>query len=204
MRVGSLWGGTFRKGPGYIWKIVRDGSVQHWTDLPDAVFINSCTLDPNRHTLLACESLMGRILAINLGAPGRWSAWLTDGRLKPNHPQFPGAPTASRFGTAGPGSPLWTEPHSAHTVVADGRPGPIETAATQVFADDFASATSGSLYIATHPEQTVFRLDAAGNRTTVAGPTKGAVGTTACALGRAPEDENALYVTTDGRSGRAV
>ena len=123
MRVGSLWeGGTFRKGPGYIWKIVRDGSVQHWTDLPDAVFINSCTLDPNRHTLLACESLMGRILAINLGAPGRWSAWLTDGRLKPNHPQFPGAPTASRFGTAGPGSASRMEPHSAHTVEADGRP----------------------------------------------------------------------------------
>ena len=39
---GSLWatGGTFREGPGYIWKIGPDGSVQHWTDLPDAVFIN--------------------------------------------------------------------------------------------------------------------------------------------------------------------
>jgi sugar lactone lactonase YvrE len=80
----------------------------------------------------------------------------------------------------------------------DGRPGPIETAATHVLADDFAFGASGSLYIATHPEQTVFRLDAAGNRTIVAGPKQGAVGTTACAFGRAPGDENALYVTTDG------
>jgi sugar lactone lactonase YvrE len=90
---GSLWatGGTFRKGPGYIWKIGRDGSVQHWTDLPDAVFMNGCTLHPNGQTLLACESLTGRILAIDLREPGRWSAWLTDERLKPNHPQFPGA-----------------------------------------------------------------------------------------------------------------
>jgi sugar lactone lactonase YvrE len=80
----------------------------------------------------------------------------------------------------------------------DGHPGPIETAATHVLADDFAFGASGSLYIATHPEQTVFRLDAAGNRTTVAGPKQGAVGTTACAFGRAPGDENGLYVTTDG------
>ena len=65
-------------------------------------------------------------------------------------------------------------------------------------ADDFAFGASSSLYIATHPEQTVFRLDAAGNRTTVAGPEQGAVGTTACAFGRAPGDENALSVTTDG------
>ena len=62
----------------------------------------------------------------------------------------------------------------------------------------FAFGASSSLYIATHPEQTVFRLDAAGNRTTVAGPEQCAVGTTACAFGRAPGDENALYVTTDG------
>ncbi len=44
----------------------------------------------------------------------------------------------------------------------------------------------------------MFRLHAAGNRTTVAGPKQGAVGTTACAFGRAPGDENVLYVTTDG------
>ena len=43
----------------------------------------------------------------------------------------------------------------------------------------------------------MFRLDAAGTRTTVAGPKQGAVGTTACAFGRAPGDENVLYVTTD-------
>jgi sugar lactone lactonase YvrE len=81
---------------------------------------------------------------------------------------------------------------------SDGHPGPIETAATHVLADDFAFGASGSLYIATHPEQTVFRLHAAGSRTTVAGPKQGAVGTTACAFGRAPGDENVLYVTTDG------
>ena len=196
----SLWatGGTFRKGPGYIWKIGRDGSVQHWTDLPDAVFMNGCTLHPNGHTLLACESLTGRILAIDLREPGRWSAWLTDERLKPNHPQFPGANGIKiRDGWA------WISVSGRRLILRtplqpDGRPGPIETAATHVLADDFAFGASGSLYIATHPEQTVFRLDAAGKRTTVAGPDEGAVGATACAFGRMPGDQNTLYVTTDG------
>ena len=77
---GTLWatGGTFREGPGYTWKIGPDGSVQHWT----AVFINGCTLHENGHTLLACESVTGRIPAIDLREPGRWSGWLTDERVR--------------------------------------------------------------------------------------------------------------------------
>jgi hypothetical protein len=80
----------------------------------------------------------------------------------------------------------------------DGSLGSIQTAATHVLGDDFAIGASASLYIATHPEQTVVRLDPAGNRVTIAGPNEGAVGATACAFGRAPGDRNALYVTTDG------
>jgi sugar lactone lactonase YvrE len=175
---GSLWttGGTFREGPGY----------------------NGCTLHPDGHTLLACESLTGQILAIDLREPGHWSAWLTDERLKPNHPWFPGANGIKiRNGWA------WISISGGRLILRtplqpNGRSGSIQTAATHVLCDDFAIGASGSLYIATHPEQTVVRLDPAGNRTTVAGPNEGAVGATACAFGRAPGDRNALYVTTDG------
>jgi sugar lactone lactonase YvrE len=160
--------------------------------------MNGCTLHPNGHTLLACESLTGRILAVDLREPGRWSAWLTDDRLKPNHPQFPGA-----NGIKLRGGWVWISVSGRRLLLRtpvqpDGRPGPLETAATQVLADDLAFGASGALYIATHPEQTVVRLDAAGTRTTVAGPQQGAVGATACAFGCAPGDEHALYVTTDG------
>jgi hypothetical protein len=65
-------------------------------------------------------------------------------------------------------------------------------------AGDFAFGISGSVYITTHPEHTLVRLNPSGARTTLAGPEEGMVGSTACAFGRAPGDENALYVTTDG------
>jgi sugar lactone lactonase YvrE len=181
---GALWatGGTFREGPGYVWKIGPDGSARHWTDLPDAVFMNGCTLHPDGRWLLACESLTGRILAVDLREPGQWSAWLTDERLEPNHPRFPGANGIKiRDGW------VWIS-NSGRRVMLRARMQP----------DDFAIGVSGSIYIATHPEQTVCRLDEAGSRTTVAGPKQGAVGDTACAFGRAPGDERALYVTTDG------
>src|SRR5260370_37472717 len=147
--------------------------------------MNGCSLHPKCHGLLACESLTGRILTIDLREPGRWSAWLTDERLKPNPPQFAGDHGIKvRDGSA------WISVSGRRLILRtplqrDGRPGPIETAATHVLADDFAFGASGSLYIATHPEQTVFRLDAAGNRTTVAGAREGGGGSTRPARARA-------------------
>jgi sugar lactone lactonase YvrE len=80
----------------------------------------------------------------------------------------------------------------------DGSSGTLQPAAENLRADDFAFAESGALYIATHPAQTVLRLGTDGTRSTIAGPRDGAVGSTACAFGRAPTDTHALYVTTNG------
>jgi hypothetical protein len=80
----------------------------------------------------------------------------------------------------------------------DGSAGEIEIAATHLSADDFAFGISGAVYITTHPEHTLVRIESSGARTTFAGPEQGMVGSTACAFGRAPGDEEALYVTTDG------
>src|SRR5215831_17270455 len=48
---------------------------------------------------------------------------------------------------------------------------------------------SGSLYVTTHPEQSLVRIDPLGKRTTIAGPDQGMVGSTACAFGTAPDDQ---------------
>src|SRR5207253_10420065 len=47
-------------------------AARQWCELPDATFMNGCTMHPNGRTLLACESASGHILAIDLGQPGRW------------------------------------------------------------------------------------------------------------------------------------
>ena len=46
---GVLWmtGGTLYEGPGYIWRVERDGAVRQWCELPDATFMNGCTMHPN-------------------------------------------------------------------------------------------------------------------------------------------------------------
>ena len=90
---GVLWmtGGTLYEGPGFIWRVERSGAVRQWCELPDATFMNGCTMHPNGRTLLACESSSGHILAIDLGQPGRWDVWLQGDRLRPIVPRYPGS-----------------------------------------------------------------------------------------------------------------
>jgi len=196
---GALWitGGAVGKPPGYIWRIDRSGRVEPWVEIPDAVFMNGCTPHPDGKTLLACESITGRILRIRLDRP-EWQAWITDDRLRPANPQMPGA-----NGIKLRDRRAWISVTDSNlvmraTIREDGAAGPLEVAAENLRADDFAFGTSGALYIATHPAQTVVRLAPDGSRTTIAGPAEGAVGSTSCAFGRAPGDEKALYVTTNG------
>jgi sugar lactone lactonase YvrE len=197
---GVLWmtGGTLREGPGYIWRVEPSGAVRLWCELPDARFMNGCTVHPNGETLLVCESASGRILAIDLGQPDRWDVWLQENRLQTVVPGYPGA-----NGIKFRGGWAWISVSGRRMMVRvpirpDGSAGSLEIAAARLSADDFAFGKSGSLYITTHPEHTLVRLDPSGARTTLAGPEQGMIGSTACAFGRAPGDEKALYVTTDG------
>ncbi|HVA47969.1 MAG TPA: hypothetical protein VNH11_16485 [Pirellulales bacterium] len=197
---GALWmtAGTLREGPGYVYRAERDGTVRAWCELPDALFVNGCTMHPNGGSLLVCESASGRILAIDLDKPGRWDVWLQGDRLTSLIPGYPGPNGIKiRDGWA------WISVSGRRMMVRvplrpDGSAGDIEVAAARLVPDDFAFGISGSAYITTHPEHTLVRLGPSGARTTLAGPEQGMVGSTACAFGRAPGDENALYVTTDG------
>ncbi len=196
--AGSLWvtGGAVGQVPGHIWRI-RSGQPEPWTEISDAVFMNGCTPHLDGRTLLVCESVTGRILAIDQQEK-RWGVWLQDDRLRPKAPQTPGANGIKlRDGWA------WISITDQNLIVrsrvaADGRAGPIDVVAEHLRADDFAFGASGAAYIATHPAQAVLRLRPAGGRETIAGPHEGAVGSTACAFGRGAEDRQALYVTTTG------
>jgi sugar lactone lactonase YvrE len=197
--AGSLWvtGGAVGQTPGYIWRIRPGGHPEQWVEIPDALFMNGCTPHPDGRTLLACESVTGRIFAIDQ-VERRWRVWLEDGCLRPQSAQMPGANGIKvHQGWA------WISV-TDHNVVArskiaaDGGAGPIETVASSLRADDFAFGLSGTAYVATHAAQTVLRLNPDGTRDTIAGPGEGAVGSTACAFGRRPEDRTSIYVTTTG------
>lgn len=196
---GTLWatGGELGRSPGYVWRIDRDGLAEEWVQIPDAVFLNGCTPHPDGRTLLVCESVTGRVLAVDL-PERRWRAWITEDRLRPLGVEIPGANGIKlRDGWA------WISVTDRDLILrarvrANGGAGPLDVVAENLRADDFAFAASGALYIATHPAQTVLRLAPDGARTTLAGPDEGAVGSTACAFGRAPGDETTLYVTTNG------
>jgi sugar lactone lactonase YvrE len=182
----------FRKGRATSGEWAQDGTVRLWTDLPDVLFINGCTIHPDGKTLLACESMTGRILAIDMREPHRWSAWLTDEILTPGVPGIPGANGIKIHDWH-----AWISVSGRRLILrtrieSDGTPGPLQTVGTRIMADDFAIAVSGALYIATHPAQSVVRLDTSGTRITVAGPNQGAVGSTACAFGRTPADDMAI------------
>jgi len=75
---GTLWatGGAFPQGPGYVWRVAQDGPFDFGPTCrthPSSMNDHS----PRRETLLACESMTGRIPAIDMREPQRWSTWLT-------------------------------------------------------------------------------------------------------------------------------
>lgn len=196
--AGTLWvtGGVVGQTPGHVWRI-RDGEAEPWVEIADAVFMNGCTPHPDGRTLLVCESVTGRILAIDQ-TDKRWQVWLQDGRLLPKSSDMPGANGIKlRDGWA------WIS-NTAHDrmlrsrIAADGSAGALEVVADNLHGDDFAFAESGAAYIVTHAAHSVVRLGSNGERKTIAGPDQGAVGGTACAFGRGAQDRQSLYVTTTG------
>lgn len=80
----------------------------------------------------------------------------------------------------------------------DGSLGPPAVLATGIPGDDFAVADDGSLYITTHPYNTVVRLAPDGARSIIADARQNIVGATDAAFGRTPQDAETLYVITDG------
>jgi sugar lactone lactonase YvrE len=182
---GSLWvtGSAMRKGPGFIWKVNDRGDVQHWTDLPEATFMNGCAIHPNGRELLVCESRSSRILSIDLEKANKWSVWLEDDLIGPGDSPYPAANGIKVRG----GFACITV--SARFLIvrvpirSDGSPGTVETAWRDILTDDFAFGESGSLYVTTHPAHSLVCIDPGGKRTTIAGLDQGMVGSTACALG---------------------
>jgi sugar lactone lactonase YvrE len=198
-RFGTLWatGGHVGQSPGHVWHIRPDGSFENWVEIEDALFLNGCTPQIDGRSLLVCESITGRILRVDMQERA-WHPWIIDERLRPASPDLPGANGIKLLDKHAFISVTDSNRVFRAAIETDGSAGKLSLHAEHLRADDFAFSASGSLFIATHTVQTVMRLAANGERTTIAGPGEGAVGSTACAFGRTNKDANALYATTCG------
>lgn len=79
-----------------------------------------------------------------------------------------------------------------------GRFGKSSIIATGIPGDDFAIGRDGSLFISTHPYNTVVQISPSGERFIIAKNEQHIIGATDAVFGKSPQDINTLYVVTDG------
>ena len=180
-----------------VWRIDRDGRAAHFAALPAEVLPNGIARDP-----------AGRLYVADSGAGGVWqidpelraaSRWY-EGELLRRRPYIGIFPPAN-------GIQFWNG--SLYVANSDraliiripveegGSPGEGVIHADGVGGDDFAVDEDGTLYVTTHPYNSVIRVDRNGSRTVVATPEQGLVGPTAAAFARRGGVRH-LYVVTDG------
>lgn len=162
--------------------------------LPEGAFANGIALDGHGHIIVA-DSFMGVLWQVPvMGGDAR--IWLRSELLLPRPliGQFPGANGLQRVGktvvvAVSDRSLLLQIP-----INVDGSAGAPTVLANAVPTDDFAVAPDGTLYLTTHPFNSVVRLSKEGQLMVVAGGMQNIIGPTSAAFG----PDGALYVATDG------
>jgi sugar lactone lactonase YvrE len=195
-RPGTLYATVNSRAPGVhgVWRFDREGRASRVVALPPGSAPNGLALD-DRGNLLVADSFAGLIWRVPV-AGGPAEPWLRHRYLVPRPlvGRFPGANGMQRFGDAvivavSDRSLLLRIP-----ILENGGPGAPEILASGLPGDDFAVASDGTLYVTTHPFNSVVRVSPDGERTVVAGPAQGVVGPTAAAFG----PDGSLYVVNDG------
>lgn len=193
---GTLYASVSARSPEVhgIWRFERSGSGRRIAALPAHAMPNGLALD-GRGQVLVADSFGGLIWRAPSGG-GAAQPWLRHPLLTPRPlvGRFPGANGLQRAGDAvlisvSDRSLLLRVP-----IGPDGAPGEPEIVSGTLPGDDFAVAADGTVYVTTHPFNTVVRLTPEGRQTVIAGPAQGVIGPTAAAIG----PDGGLYVATDG------
>jgi len=85
-----------------------------------------------------------------------------------------------------------------YTLDANNRFGAPVVVASGIPGDDFAIGDDGSLFITTHPYDTLVRVSPKGERTIIGKQAQHIVGATDAVFGKGANDRDTLYVVTDG------
>ena len=194
---GTLYMSSNADTPG-IWRIRRDGTGEMMTKLPAGAWPNGLDFGPDGR-LYAPDSALGAVWRIS-PQTGEAVKALEDKLLR-----------ARRLVSLAPGANglhfrnrdmIVTVSDAAtvlrYTLGADGRFGPAVILASGIPGDDFAVGKDGSLFITTHPYNTLVRLKGDGTRAIVGDVRQHIVGATDATFGRGRDDQDTLYVVTDG------
>lgn len=169
-----------------VWRRGNDGRWSRFIAVAPEVGLNGLTFGDDG-TLYAADSVNGQILS---AAPGRtdFDLWLDDPSLKPTS----NADLIAASGVNGLKifqDNLYASNTAQRNVLRIPLGGPKMKTPESVISgypvDDFAIDSSGSFYLAVHPDNTVVRVDPSGERTTLATAQDGLDGPTAVAVAQA-------------------
>ena len=187
----------FQEAGGFVTVLGPDGTVERIIDVPGSRFLNGAAL-LGSGVFLVADSVVGRLFRVDIRS-GDVSVWLQHDLLAadPDRPRYPGANGVKVDGTAAFVTNSGLE-LLVRVPIAEGLPGEPEILVQNVVLDDIAIAADGTIYGATHPDNSVVRIEPDGVVTTLATAVEGMTGATAVAFGRTAMDADQLYAVTSG------
>lgn len=181
-----------------IWRIAPDGRSQKLASLPDGAWPNGIDFGPDG-MLYAADSNLTQVWRVD-PATGMFSVALRDQRLAAR-PFVALAPGANGLHFAGREMIVTVSDSTEilrYKLNDDGSFSQAVRLADGIPGDDFAVGPDGSLFVTTHPYNTIVRIAPGGLRTIIADARQHVTGATDVTFGTTPADRDTLYVATDG------
>ena len=182
----------------YIWHIDAAGKARKLAQLPQGAWPNGLDMGPDG-LLYSPDSSLGVVWRVDPRS-GHVEVALRDRALRAR-PFISLAPGAN--GLHFNGSDMLVSVSDRTTVLRyvmkqGGQFGKASVIASGIPGDDFAIGHDGSLFISTHPYNTLVCLSPDGGRTIIGKMQQRIVGATDAVFGKTDRDRNTLYVVTDG------